>query len=90
MLLVLSILTTVSGSETRDEKENCINDLFCRAEAKENKSCNSTTEVIFLERAAILPAAGVSKTEVIESAEDTLSASKVIPFLFPCFKLKKI
>ena len=34
----------------------------------------------FLERAVILPAARVSKLEVIESVEDTLSASDVILF----------
>jgi hypothetical protein len=42
----------------------------------------------FLERAAILPATGGSKAKVVESAEDTLSASEVI--LFYCFKSKEI
>jgi hypothetical protein len=34
----------------------------------------------FFERAAILPAAGISQSEAVESAEDSLSASKVILF----------
>jgi hypothetical protein len=72
----------LSGSEIRDEKENCISDPFCRAEAEENKSCNSPAEFVFLERAAILSIAGVSKTEAIETAEDILSASEVILFSF--------
>jgi hypothetical protein len=78
--------------EVGDEKENCINDPLYRAKTKENESCNSPDEVVFfLEKAAILPTAGVSKTEIVESAEDSLLASKVILFpLFPCFKLKEI
>jgi hypothetical protein len=35
-----------------------------------------------LERSAILPAAGGSKTKVVEFVEDTLSASEVILFFF--------
>ena len=37
---------------------------------------------MFLERAAILPASGVSKTEAVEVAKETLSASEVILFFF--------
>jgi hypothetical protein len=44
-----------------------------------------------LERAAILPAAGGLKLEIVESAEDILPTSKVILFsFFPCLKSKKI
>jgi hypothetical protein len=45
----------------------------------------------FLERATLLPAAGSSKIEIVESVVDAFSASEVILFfLFPCFKLRRI
>ena len=46
----------------------------------------------FLERASILPVAGLSKTEAIESTKDTFSALKVIPAAaveVPTIQLKK-
>jgi hypothetical protein len=57
---------------------------------KRTKFVTHRSKSYFLERAAILPAAGVSRTEAAESAEDTLLASELIFFLFPCFKSKKI
>jgi hypothetical protein len=44
----------------------------------------------FLERAAILPAARVSKTEAAKATEEPLSALEVILFFFPCFESKNV
>jgi hypothetical protein len=63
---------------------------FVAPKPKRTKVVTHWLKSYFLERAIILPAVGVSKTEVVESAKDTLSASEVMPFIFPCFKSKKI
>jgi hypothetical protein len=72
----------LSGSEARDEKENCINDPFYRAETKSNEVVNHRPKSYFLERATILSAAGGLKTEIVESAEYILTTSEVIFFPF--------
>jgi hypothetical protein len=76
--------------ETRDEKEIASMTSFAMPKPKRTKVVTHRQKSYFLERAAILPTLGVSKTEAIEAAEDTFSASKVILFLFPCFKSKNI
>jgi hypothetical protein len=49
---------------------------------KKTKVVTHRPKSYFLERAAILPTAGVSKTEALEAAEETLSASEAILFFF--------
>jgi hypothetical protein len=49
---------------------------------KRTKVVTHRLKSYFLERAVILPVAGISKTGATESAEDTLSTSKVILFFF--------
>jgi hypothetical protein len=47
---------------------------------KRTKVVTHRPKLYFLERAAMLPATGVSKTEAVESTKNTLSASEVILF----------
>jgi hypothetical protein len=75
----LSILTTTSWHENKGLKGKLQRRPPLRDEAKEDKVVTHRLQSYFLERAAILRAAGVSK---IEATEETLSASEVKIFFF--------
>ena len=76
--------------ETRDEKEIASMTSSAMPKPKRTKVVTHWPKSYFLERAAILPTLGISKTEAVEAAEDTFSASEVILFLFLFFKSKNI